>query len=99
VFLQGEAEFTVRHTPDRRKFIVKTGWEFSVEVLGTEFIVYNRRRSQKVVLASGKVRVHYPQDGKMRDLTMQPGDLVTLNPHRKLDIRPKKDPRQYAAWK
>ena len=40
VFLDGEAAFSVRHTPDGRKFIVKTQKDFEVVVLGTEFSVF-----------------------------------------------------------
>ena len=63
VVLDGEASFTVRHTPDNHKFVVKTGKGFEVVVLGTEFSVFSRSRGARVVLNKGKVQVNY-QEGK-----------------------------------
>ena len=44
VLLEGEAYFSVTHTPNNQKFVVKTNRDFSIEVLGTEFAVRERER-------------------------------------------------------
>ena len=74
VLLEGEGEFKVMHTVDNKRFVVKTDREFNVEVLGTEFVVFARKRGNRVVLNKGKVEVHYQQ----KQLTLRPGDVLTL---------------------
>ncbi len=74
VVLEGEAEFVVSHTSDNKRFIVQTNDDFNVEVLGTEFVMFSRKRGKKVILNKGSVKVHY-EAGKQ--LAMKPGDIVT----------------------
>lgn len=81
VELIGEAVFSVTHTPDNQKFIVKTQRNFEVVVLGTEFSVFSRERGAKVMLNKGKVRLEYQENKVKKEITMRPGELV------KLDIR------------
>ena len=59
VALEGEAEFSVSHTIDHKRFVVKTSEKFQVEVLGTTFSVFARPRGTKVALKSGSVRIDY----------------------------------------
>jgi transmembrane sensor len=80
VLLTGEANFSVTHTPTDQKFIVKTDNQFDVVVLGTEFTVFARKRGARVVLNKGKVQLQYREGEIARQLTMKPGDLVTLDP-------------------
>lgn len=80
VTLDGKADFSVRHTPDSRKFVVKTAKDFEVVVLGTEFTVFARPRRAKVLLKSGRVRLDYRENQAAKRLIMEPGQLVTLDP-------------------
>ncbi len=59
VILDGEAEFSVSHTIDHKRFVVKTSDTFQVEVLGTQFSVFARPRGTKVALSHGKIRIDY----------------------------------------
>ncbi|GHB77696.1 FecR family protein [Persicitalea jodogahamensis] len=79
VHLMGEASFSVTHTTDDKKFIVKADNNLDVVVLGTEFTIFSRPRGAKIVLNTGKVRLHYGEDNARKEVTMAPGQLVTLD--------------------
>jgi transmembrane sensor len=100
VFLQGEACFSIVHTPDHQRFVVQTDSLFLVEVLGTKFSVFSRPRQTKVMLIQGKVKVQYHQNKPMATaLTMAPGDLVTLNPKAEvLQVQRVPELENYIAW-
>ncbi len=97
VQLEGEAYFSVTHTPTDQKFVVKTNRDFSIEVLGTEFAVRKRQQGMQVVLDKGKVKVHYGQANS--DITMKPGDLVTLDQQGQAKIEQTTQPQKYSAWR
>ncbi|MDO6388819.1 FecR domain-containing protein [Pontibacter sp. BT731] len=97
VQLRGEAFFSVTQQPNRQQFIVKTSKGTEINVLGTEFNVYDRGQEDRVVLANGKVRLSATQNGKTRQLEMQPGDLVTVSAAGDLRHR-RVDPDLYTAW-
>ncbi|MBC7892042.1 MAG: FecR domain-containing protein [Sphingobacteriaceae bacterium] len=99
VALRGEATFSVVHTPDDRRFVVKTDRNFEVVVLGTEFTVYNRPRGGRVVLNRGKVQLRYGEGATTRQLTMKPGDAVTLDPRGQAQLRRLRQPENAAAWR
>ena len=99
VLLQGEAEFSITHTLDNKRFLVKTSDKFQVEVLGTEFSVFSRERGTKVVLNRGKIRIDYVQGNKTEKLLMKPGDLVTLNNAGKIELKRTPEPQNFSAWK
>jgi transmembrane sensor len=101
VSLKGEANFAVVHTPDHKKFVVLTDSLFKVEVLGTEFNVFARKRATKVGLYKGKVKVLYgPSAQQEKSMTMAPGDLITLDESRgKLAVRKVLHPENFAAWR
>lgn len=98
VQLTGEANFSVTHTPSHQKFIVRADHNLEVVVLGTEFTVYSRQRGSKVVLNKGKVQLHYQEGNAHREVTMKPGDLVTLDPQGQANIRRTAVPQNHAAW-
>lgn len=98
VFLTGEANFSVTHTPNHQKFIVKGDNRMEVVVLGTEFTVYSRHRGSRVVLNKGKVQLLYQQGEVRKKVIMQPGDLVTLDPQGHAYVRKTTAPQNYAAW-
>ncbi len=76
VFLEGEAEFAVRHTFDNKRFIVHALNQSEVMVLGTEFVVYSRQQGTKVVLNKGKVQL--TTTSHRQPLVMQPGDKANI---------------------
>jgi transmembrane sensor len=79
VVLDGEASFSVRHSPSNQEFIVKTDKDFEVVVLGTEFLVSSRSRDTRVVLNSGRVQVNYKEGESSKQLVMKPGELVSFD--------------------
>ncbi|WP_421826079.1 FecR family protein [Larkinella sp.] len=100
VALSGEATFSVTHTTDDQRFVVKTNRNFEVVVLGTEFTVYNRERGGKVVLNKGKVQLRYQEGQSPRQLMMKPGDLVTLNRRDgQVQLRKLSQPENASAWR
>lgn len=99
VFLKGEAAFSVSHTIDNQKFIVKTDHKFNIVVLGTEFTVFSRERGAKVALNKGKVQLHYQVDSQMRKLMMKPGELITLDKSNLLRKDTVRRVDKFMAWK
>ena len=59
VWLEGEAFFSVAHTSDNQKFVVRAG-SMDVKVVGTEFNVHSRREEVNVVLQTGRVEANIP---------------------------------------
>lgn len=98
VLLSGEANFDVAHRPDNQKFVVRTEKGFEVVVLGTEFTVYARPSKSKVILNKGKVQLNYHEGAAQKQLTMKPGDLVTLDERNHLKQEVTTQPERYAAW-
>lgn len=99
VWLEGEAEFSVIHTNDHQRFLVKTPNDFVVEVLGTEFSLFSRNRGTKVVLNNGKIRVNYQKDGKPNQLTMKPGELLTMDKTGNLQLKTTESPEEHQSWR
>lgn len=73
VWVDGEAFFHVRKTPQRSRFIVHSG-RFDVIVTGTRFDVVNKNGRNDVLLQEGSVIIH-PLAGA--DVDMAPGDFVS----------------------
>jgi transmembrane sensor len=73
VWLRGEALFSIRHTRNHQRFIVHTGNKADIEVLGTQFNVYNRHQKVQVVLTQGQVQI---AGLDQQHIPMQPGELV-----------------------
>lgn len=96
VFLTGEAEFNVTHTANHQRFVVRTDSDFGVEVLGTEFVVYARERGKRVFLHKGKVKLSLPQG---KQLTMQPGNVVTVANSGQYQLVRAAPAQRYVAWK
>lgn len=98
VWIEGEAFFSVKHTHDDRKFIVHSSRQLDVEVLGTEFNVYDRTDLTRVVLNTGKVKLNIKKkDAAAREVDMRPGELVEL--HENLEYEKREvDPGDYNSW-
>jgi len=97
-WLTGEAEFSVKHTKDHRRFVVYTPDNLEVQVLGTEFIVYSRYRGSKVVLNQGKVQVRL-KDQAAPPLIIKPGDIVNVSRQGQLTLHHQQPVSQHGAWK
>lgn len=98
VFLTGEAQFSVTHTQDNRRFIVKTPSGLDVVVLGTEFTVSSRQNRMQVVLNQGKVVLQQETNQTMAPIVLTPGDVVTLVDE-KIQRKHVADPERFSAWK
>lgn len=98
VFLNGEANFSVTHTPHHQKFVVKTDKHFEVVVLGTEFSVFSRKRGAKVVLNKGKVLVNYKEGNTAKKIMMKPGELVSFDKQNQASIKTITQPQNFSIW-
>jgi transmembrane sensor len=96
IWLEGEAYFSVTHTKDHRPFRVNTNEGLSVEVLGTTFNVYHRTQQTKVVLNTGKIRLHLPERSATENITMAPGDFVEYK--KKSFSKKVVNPAIYTSW-
>ncbi|MFD2571122.1 FecR family protein [Spirosoma soli] len=96
VELEGEGYFSVRHLTTHAPFRVRTNGAFDVQVLGTEFSVYDRPALHRVVLNTGRVQVDFHD--KRADVILQPGQLIetsdTVQPTKPRTVRAD----QYNAW-
>lgn len=97
VWLTGKAQFSVTHQSNNQRFIVQTPDQLRVEVLGTVFTVDEQARQTRVVLNSGRVRLHIAsQSGP---INMVPGELVDIPANSKQAIvRRRVEPAVYSAW-
>jgi ferric-dicitrate binding protein FerR (iron transport regulator) len=100
VWLDGEAFFSITHKPDHQKFIVNTSDNFNVEVLGTTFNVLKRDKTTRVVLNTGKIKLHIKQqEEKEEQLLMNPGELVEFDDLSSRYIKRKVNPEAHSSWK
>ncbi len=74
VWINGEAFFHVKKTPQHNKFIVHTD-AFDIEVTGTSFDVINRNGKSSIILKEGSVKIHRPGEA---EILMKPGDFVAF---------------------
>jgi hypothetical protein len=100
LWLNGMAYFKVTHTPNHRRFVVHTDG-LQVEVLGTEFNVFNRCEQVKVLLSSGKVRLRgEPQEGRAVESVLAPGELAIFSRQGgTLATKKIQHLEEYVAWK
>lgn len=98
VWLEGEAFFSVTHTQNHQKFIVHTADNFNVEVLGTSFNVLGREDRTRVVLNSGKIRLHLGQSAQARQVTMVPGELIEFEKKPEAYRRQRVESARFSAW-
>jgi len=99
VFLSGEADFSVVHTQSNQPFIVRTNRSLEVLVLGTEFSVVSRKQEAKVLLNRGKVQLRYHHGPEVKELVMQPGDLVLLDNQNRLMQIDLPEPQKMVVFK
>ncbi|MEB2776011.1 FecR domain-containing protein [Algoriphagus sp. D3-2-R+10] len=97
IWIEGEAFFNVVHKVDHQPFKVLSSQNVAIEVLGTEFNVYNRYQETEVVLTSGMVTLSFPVKEKQGKIVMNPGDLVEFKESKYQ--RKKVNPVHYTSWK
>ncbi len=104
VWLEGEAFFDVKHLnrdkeniQANERFLVH-GKGFTIEVLGTEFDVRQRRNKTEVVLQTGKIKLSL-DDNSQPPIIMLPGDLTLYDNATKKIQRSATIPTNYVAWK
>jgi len=93
VWMDGEAFFHVRKTPEHSLFIVHLS-DMDVIVTGTQFNVINRHGAESVLLQEGRVIL---RNKKGEQLPLVPGEFVSF----KEDLWQKKtvEPDSLMAWK
>jgi len=103
VWLKGEAFFKVKHLDTDNKisegerFLVHVK-DVTVEVLGTSFDIRERRSKTEIVLESGKIKLSF-NDGKRPDITMAPGQIVTISPNSLMYVKDSTiNATDYRAW-
>jgi transmembrane sensor len=96
VELDGEADFDVTHTINNKRFIVKMGDSYQIEVLGTQFVAYSREEKKRVLLCRGKVKLQLPAG---KQVYMKPGNLFTSVSNDSFEISIPAKPQKYTAWK
>jgi ferric-dicitrate binding protein FerR (iron transport regulator) len=96
VWLEGEAFFSVIHLTSDHPFKVYTTDDVAVEVLGTTFNVYHRTEETKVVLNTGQIRLHLPEEAAANNITMKPGEFIEYK--QKTFSRRTVNPAIYSAW-
>ncbi|MFC5624879.1 FecR family protein [Algoriphagus winogradskyi] len=97
VWIEGEAFFNVVHKKNHQPFKVLSSQNVAIEVLGTEFNVYNRSQETEVVLTSGAVTLSFPVKDKEGKILMNPGDLVEFKQSK--FQRKKVNTSLYTSWK
>ncbi|MGV3601261.1 MAG: FecR family protein [Dyadobacter fermentans] len=97
VRLDGEAYFNVVHTSYHRKFRVRTGADFSLDVLGTQFNVSKRKSGTRIVLDEGKVQCNLG-DATGDTLVLKPGEMVQFRKPAEYQ-RSHVEKGLYSAWK
>lgn len=99
VWLEGEAYFTVQHLENDTKFKVHTD-NLTIEVLGTEFNVTNRRGNTQVTLNTGSIRLDAPVEtfGEVVDVIMKPGEQALLTHNQEFQLKVV-NPELYTSWK
>lgn len=97
IWIEGEAFFNVVHKEDHQPFKVLSSQSVEIEVLGTEFNVYNRSQETEVVLKSGLVTLRFPVKEKEGKILMNPGELVEFKGSK--FQRKKVNTSLYTSWK
>ena len=94
----GEGYFSIVHTASHQPFVVQIPGGYEIEVLGTEFNVSARESMARVVLNSGKVKLHGISRTES-SIVMSPGDMVELKNRGQGVTRSVVDTERYSSWK
>jgi ferric-dicitrate binding protein FerR (iron transport regulator) len=101
--LEGEAFFNIKHINSSphikpyERFIVHAK-NASIEVLGTQFNVRERRDKTEIVLQQGRIKVTFKTSAEPA-IMLQPGQIITIGAHKQTVISTTTTPEEYTAWK
>lgn len=98
VWLDGEAIFDVKHEADNRSFEVIMPNRWKIQVLGTEFNVYARKKESKVFLNRGSIRL-LTNNGEEAPLMLKPGDLITEGKNKIIQRSSHRTLMEFGGWK
>jgi transmembrane sensor len=95
--LKGEAYFQIKHDPNRL-FVIKAGGHRITDI-GTKFRVRRDAARLEVSLLEGEVRFD-SADGRVKSLSMKPGDVVIATAHSAAVMRqPKREIADSLGWR
>ncbi len=103
LWLEGEAFFNIKHINSSphikpyERFIVHAK-NASIEVLGTQFNVRERRDKTEIVLQQGRIKVTFKTSAEPA-IMLQPGQIITIGAHKQTVISTTTTPEEYTAWK
>lgn len=101
VWLNGEAEFLVKHYDlpqgSAQKFIVHTEG-VKVEVIGTRFNLMSRGEKCKLALYEGKVELQLTKHPEQENIAITPNEVVQVDNGAVVRIIPIKKVEVYQAW-
>ncbi|MBL7818537.1 MAG: FecR domain-containing protein [Saprospiraceae bacterium] len=101
VWLNGEAEFSVKHYDvmqgSAQKFIVHTEG-VKVEVIGTRFNLMSRGEKCKLALYEGKVELQLTKHPEQENIAITPNEVVQVDNGAVVRIIPIKKVEVYQAW-
>lgn len=96
VWVSGEAYFDVKHLDTHQPFKVYPASGIEVEVLGTQFNIYQRNKQTKVLLSEGNVTMSIKDRPQESKILMKPGDLVEYD--QKKIQKKRVNPESYVSW-
>ncbi len=104
VWLKGEAFFEVEKRIDKeRKGLVKFtvhSANVDVEVVGTQFNVWNRQNQVAVVLNEGKVKLNIKgENSEIQTVEMLPNEIVEVFADKQIFTKKKVKTELYTSWK
>lgn len=101
VWLDGEAEFSVKHydlkAGEAQKFIVNTEG-VKVEVVGTRFNLMSQAEKCKLALYEGKVKLLLNKHPEQESISIAPNEIVQVDNGDVVRISPIKKVEVYQAW-
>jgi len=102
LWLEGEAFFHIKKKADKQRFVVHVADTLSIEVLGTEFNVQQRKSGTSIALKSGKIRLYRNyRNGALQTVDMEPNDIVYLKQQlsKGMEKSTVKNLEQQLAWR
>ena len=101
VWLDGEAEFSVKHydLPKglAQKFIVNTKG-VNVEVIGTRFNLMSRAEKCRIALYEGNIQLHLTMHPKHESIAIAPNEIAQIDNGAVIRISPIKKIEVHQAW-
>ena len=94
--LEGQAYFEITKSHGEN-FIVKTN-DYNIEVLGTKFNVNTNNTTTSVVLTEGSVALNHFNNDNIKNTTIKPGQMASLNHDSQQLSISTVNPKIYTTW-